>query len=136
MLVPSMRTVPELARFPVVVKSRPFFTVNSPWLLFRVLIFAKVEPAPASVTLAAGKQDKSHIPPAGLLREVFVFLFFGCLFHGRFPMARLKDAGIRRGCGRSVWSRTEGCSQAFGVLRPTMVLSAKVQSQIGGVASC
>jgi hypothetical protein len=31
--------------------------------------------------------------------------------------------------------RTEDCSQAFGVLRPTMVLSASVQSQIGAVSS-
>jgi len=39
--------------------------------------------------------------------------------------------------GQPIWvdPRTEGCSQAVGVLRPTMVLSAKVQSQNGAVSS-
>ena len=39
--------------------------------------------------------------------------------------------------GQPIWfdPRTEGCSQAYGVFRPTMVLSAKVQSQNGAVSS-
>ena len=52
------------------------------------------------------------------------------------PLLCFAASQLRGGAGgRSVRSRTEGCSQAFGVLRPTMVLSAKVQSRNGGVTS-
>src|SRR5690606_12180890 len=74
-------------------------------------------------------------PPAfsGSLSSVLLFgLLFQCFFHGRSPVSRLRVEATGAG-GRSVRSRTEGCSQAFGVLRPTMVLSARVQSRIGGV---
>gem|GEM_PF-6970123 len=43
--------------------------------------------------------------------------------------------GNRRGQPLVGSNWTEGCSQAFGVLRPTMVLSAKVQSKKGAVSS-
>ena len=52
-----------------------------------------------------------------------------------FSGGPVKGGGNRRGQPIWVGPRTEGCSQAFGVLRPTMVLSAKVQSQIGAVSS-
>ena len=70
----------------------------------------------------------------GVSWRLVLFWFLRLFFHGRSPMARLRVEATGAG-GRSVWSRTEGCSQAFGVLRPTMVLSAKAQSRNGGVTS-
>ena len=45
----------------------------------------------------------------------------------------MKATGAGSRCGLIQW--TEGCSQAFGVLRPMMVLSAKVQSRSRAVSS-
>ncbi len=67
--------------------------------------------------------------------EGTVWILRICFFVMVFSDGPVRGGGNQR--GRPIWfdPRTEGCSQAFGVLRPTMVLSAKVHSRIGAASS-